>query len=123
MAVTNDLLKVIVPPQQIVPVGITPALNVNGKISTQIQGKGDGIFSKIINGAAIIYSTAKQSAGTVGAIPSPGINAGATYGTGQDTQTQTGVPVSEPWYETKILGLSLWQILLALGAAKLLKIF
>lgn len=117
MAVTNDLLKVIVPPPQIVPVGITPAENVNGKMAMQTQGRGEGIFSKIIDGAAILYSTVKNSKGTVGAVTTPAINAGFTYGTGQDKQTDNGQPVEKAWYEEN------WVILLGLAAlAKFLKI-
>lgn len=124
MAVTNDLLKVIVPPPQIKPVGITPAVNVNGKIATQTQGRGEGIFSQIVNGAAVLYSTIKQPQGTVGAIPMPGITAGMAYGTGQDKQTTTGGenPNAVAWYETPVLGIPLWYFLGGFAIVKLFKI-
>lgn len=69
MMIDTKPLTVLSPSPTIRPVGISPAVTVGGKIATQTQGRGLGIFSDVVNAAAILYSTAKGPTAGVGTAP------------------------------------------------------
>jgi hypothetical protein len=110
----GPLLKIEVPKPEIKPVGITPAITVDGKIATQTQGRGTGIFRDVINTAAILYSTVKGATSTPSTVPAA--QAGAQIGTGnfQETQEQATASRGGEWFLV---------LFLAFVAGKLLKWF
>jgi hypothetical protein len=60
----EELVKINVTPRAIKPVGISPVVVVDGKVATQISGRGTGILNKFVDVAKMVYSTAKPSGGT-----------------------------------------------------------
>lgn len=112
----GPLLKIQVPKPEIKPVGITPAQTIGGKIATQTQGRGDGIFSNVVNQFALLYSTVKGSTSTPATVPA--MAAGATTGTGNFTD-QAAQQSSQTTNGKEAF---IW-VLVALVAAKLFKLF
>ena len=106
-------LTVLTPSPQIRPVGISPAVTVNGKIATQTQGSGLGIFSDLVNAAAILYSTAKGPTAGVGT--SPAMLTGTQTGSGNFEADGQATASNGP-------GLILWAFVL-LVVGKLFKLF
>lgn len=112
----GPLLKINVPPPAISPVGITPTVTAGGKIATQTQGRGDGIFSSVLNAATLLYSTVKGP--TIAAPTNQAAAAGSVVGTGNFVETSQAVQDSGG-----LDGKSLFFILGGVALAKLLKLF
>lgn len=109
----GPLIKIKVPTPAIVPVGITPAITAGGKVVTQTQGRGEGIFSKVVDAAALLYSTVKGATSTPSAAPA--MAAGQTYGTGNFTENVD--------HTESVNGKSaFFTLLIIIVAAKLLKL-
>lgn len=111
----GPLLTIKVPTPEIKPVGITPAVTAGGKISTQTQGRGDGIFAKVANIGEILYSTAKEA--TTAAVTAAALAAGNTTGTG-NFNDQAAQQDADKNGKSAFM----W-LLLALVAGKLFKLF
>lgn len=89
----GPLLTIKTPPPQIKPVGITPAVTVGGKIATQTQGRGDGIFRTVVDSFSLLYSTIKGA--TSAPATAPATAAGMQYGTGNFAETDAAPTVSK----------------------------